>query len=85
VRAVAVDGYPTDRREIVAFDDTLGMFAIDDNEWLADPALPRFVLEVRDLSIAVSERGFTARKEWSRMTTQECISLLESSGVIEGL
>jgi hypothetical protein len=79
VRAVAVDGYPTDRREIVAFDDTLGMFAIDDN------ALPRFVLEVRDLSIAVSERGFTARKEWSRMTTQECISLLESSGVIEGL
>jgi len=53
------------------------MFAIDNNEHLIDPALSRFVLEVKDLS--------TSDGNWERMTIRECIELLESAGVIDSL
>ena len=62
---------------------TLGDFAIDDNEQLTDPALTRFVLEVRDATLPPIERRFLPNKGWKGMTTKECISLLESSGVID--
>ena len=65
----------TYRRELVACDRRLGMFAIDDNEDLPDPALPRFIFEVRDVS--------TPEKGWQRMTTAECIAFLRSAGVID--
>jgi hypothetical protein len=84
VRPVAIDG-TTDHRELVGCHDTLGEFAIDDNEQLADPALTRFVLEVRDATLPPIERRFLPNKGWKRMTTKECISLLESAGVIERL
>jgi hypothetical protein len=41
----------TDHWELVACHDTLGEFAIDDNEELGDLALTRFVLELRDVTI----------------------------------
>jgi len=82
VRPLVING-TTDRWELVACDDKLGEFTIDNNEGLADPALPRFVLEVRDVTIPPSERRFLPNKGWKIMTTKECMSLLESACVID--
>jgi hypothetical protein len=82
VRPVAIGG-TTDRWELVACHDKLGEFAIDDNEGLADPALTRFVLEVRDVRIPPIERRDLPNKGWKRMTTRECLDLLEVAGVID--
>ena len=73
----------TDNWELVACDESLGTFAIDDNEQLADAALPKFVLEVKDLSVPIAERKLLPNKGWKRMTTSQCLALLESAGVIE--
>jgi hypothetical protein len=81
VRPVAIDG-TTDAWELVAC-HTLGEFAIDDNDGLA-PALTRFILEVRDATIPPIERRYLPNKGWKRMTTRECLALLESAGVIDG-
>ncbi len=82
VRPVVIDGI-TDHWELVACHETLGEFAIDDNEGLADPALTRFVLEVRDVTIPPIERRFLPNKGWRQVRTRECIALLESNGIIE--
>ncbi len=82
VRPVAIDG-TTDHWELVACHETLGEFAIDDNEGLDDPAHTRFILEVRDSTIPPIERRFLPNKGWRRMTTRECLDLLEAAGVIE--
>jgi hypothetical protein len=82
VRPVAIDGI-ADHWELVACHETLGEFAIDDNEGLADPALTRFILEVRDASIAPTERRFLPNKGWEQLTATGCLALLESAGVIE--
>jgi len=74
VRPVVTEGGTT-HWELLANDEKIGSFVIDDNEHLPDPALPRFVLEVKDLS--------TPDADWEHMTTGECITLLESAGVIE--
>jgi hypothetical protein len=68
--------------ELVAC-DTLGELAIDDNEQLADPALTRFILEVRDATLPPIERRFLPNKGWKVMTTRECLATLESTGVID--
>jgi len=81
VRPVMLDGV-VDHWELVACDEMLGQFAVDDNEVLADPALSRFILEVRDVSIPPIERRYLPNKGWMRMTTRACLSLLESAGVI---
>ena len=81
VRPVVIVGI-TDRWELVACHDTLGEFAIDDNEGLADPALTRFTLEVRNATIPPIERRYLPNKGWKRMTPRECIALLESAGVL---
>lgn len=72
----------TDRWELVACHKELGDFAIDDNQFLADPALTQFVLEVRDATIPPIERRFMPNKGWRQVTSQECITLLESAGLI---
>ena len=77
-----IDG-TTDRWELVACHETLGEFAIDDNDGLADPALTQFILEVRDVTIPPIERRFLPNKGWKRMTTRECLTLLEFPGVID--
>jgi hypothetical protein len=82
VRPVAIDG-TTDHWERVARHEKLGEFAIDDNEGLVDPALTRFILEVRDVSFPPSERRFLPNKGWRQMTTAECLALLKSAGIIE--
>jgi hypothetical protein len=69
--------------ELVACDEKLGEFAVDDNEQLADPALTQFILEVRDASIPPIERRYLRNKGWKQMTTSECLALLQSTGVIE--
>ncbi len=73
----------TEKWELVACHETLGEFAIDDNDGLADPALTPFILEVRDVSIPPIERRFLLNKGWRRMTTSQCLALLESAGVID--
>jgi hypothetical protein len=82
VRPVEIDG-AVDHWELVACHETLGEFAIDDNQGLVDPALTQFVLEVRDVTIPPSERRYLPNKGWRRMSTTECLALLESAGVIE--
>jgi hypothetical protein len=82
VRTVVIEG-STDHWELVACDEKLGEFPIDDNKELADPALTRFVLEVRDVTIPPIERRFMPNKGWKRMSTRECLALLESDGIIE--
>jgi len=70
------------RWELVACHDSLGEFAIDDNEGLADPALTRFVLEVRNATIPPIERRHLPNKGWKQISTRECLALLQSAGVI---
>jgi len=82
VRPVMIDG-ATDHWELVASDEKIGEFAIDDNEGLADSALTRFVLEVRNVTIPPIERRFLPNKGWRQVATRECIALLESEGVID--
>ena len=82
IRPAAIDGVRSGR-ELVACHKELGEFAIDDNEGL-DPALTRFILEVRDVTIPPLERRFLPDKGWRQVTTRECIALLESAGVIGG-
>jgi len=84
VRPVVING-TTDRWELIACDDKLGEFAIDDNDGLGDPALTRFILEVRDVTIPPIERRYLPNKGWMRMTTRECLALLESADVIDRL
>ena len=84
VRPVRLEGIVY-RWELVAFHDGLGEFAIDDNEGLADPALSRFILEVRDVRIPSIERRYLPNKGWRQVSTRECLALLESAGVIERL
>jgi len=81
IRPVVLDGV-TDRRELVVCHQTLGEFAMDDNEGLADPALTKFILEVRDATIPPSERRYLANKGWKQMSTSDCLALLESAGAI---
>ena len=82
VRPAVVD-VQGEQREIVACHEKLGWFAVDDNQDLPDPALSRFILEVRDVSIPPCERRFLPHKGWKEMTTKDCISLLEAAGVID--
>lgn len=84
IRPVESEG-AKDRWEIVACHRILGEFAIDDNENLSDPALTRFVLEVRDATIPPIERRYLPNKGWRRVSTAECLTLLESAGVIDKL
>lgn len=84
VRPVVIDA-ATDHWELVVCHDLFGEFAIDDNAGLVDPALSRFVLEVRDVTIPPIERRFLPNKGWRQVTTKECLSLLESAGVIDRL
>jgi hypothetical protein len=72
-----------DHWELVACHETLGEFAIDDNDGLADPALTPFILEVRDASIPPLERLYLPNKGWQQVTTRECLDLLETTGVID--
>jgi len=84
VRPVVIAG-ATDKWELVACHKTLGELAIEVNDGLADPALTQFVLELRDVKIPPIERRFLPNKGWKRMTTSECLTLMESAGIIEGL
>jgi hypothetical protein len=81
VRPVVMNG-TTDHWELVACHDKLGEFGSDDNEGL-DAALTPFILEVRDGAIPPIERRYLPNKGWKRMTTRECLGLLESAGVID--
>ena len=85
IRPAAIDGM-TDRWELVACHKELGEFAIEDSDDdLLDPALPRFILEVRDATIPPIERRFLPNKGWRQLSTRECLALLQSGGVIDGL
>jgi hypothetical protein len=81
VRPAVIDG-TTGHWELVACHEKLGEFAIDHNEGL-DAVLTPFILEVRDVTIPPIERRYLPNKGWKRMTTRECLDLLESAGVIE--
>jgi hypothetical protein len=84
IRPAEIDGR-RGRWELVASHKVLGEFAVDENETLADPALSRFVLEVRDVTIPPIERRFLPNKGWKQMTSRECLDLLEFAGVIDRL
>lgn len=71
VRPVEIHG-TTDRWELVACHDTLGEFALDDNEGLAHPALTPFILEVRDATIPAIERRYLPNKGWNRICADAC-------------
>ena len=81
VRPIVIAGI-TDHWELVACHETLGEFVINDNEGFADPALTPFILEVREV-IPPIERRYLPNKGWKRMSTKECLDLLEAAGVID--
>ena len=66
--------------------DGIGRFTIDDNSQLWDPALPQFVLELRDETswalLPQAERWASKDKGWNRVTPVELVEILESAGVI---
>lgn len=65
VRATAIHGR-IDGWELVACHETLGEFAIDDNDGLPDSALMPFVLEARDATIRPIDRRFLPNKVGER-------------------
>jgi hypothetical protein len=75
------DGAGVGRRQIAVEDDQIGWVVIDDNEDLADPALPNFVLEVRAFA-APAEHRLLPNRGWRKVSTQELLTLLEASGII---
>jgi hypothetical protein len=78
-----IDGACVGRRRIAVEDDQIGWVVIDDNEDLADPALSKFVLEVRDFAAPV-ERRLLPNSGWRKVSTQELLKLLEVAGIITG-
>ncbi|HVO79198.1 MAG TPA: hypothetical protein VMT28_00625 [Terriglobales bacterium] len=82
VRPVIINGITT-HWELVACHETLGEFAIDDNEGIANLALTPFILDVRDVNIPPIECRYLPNKGWRQVTTSECLALLESAGVID--
>lgn len=78
-----IDGASADRRQIAVEDARIGWVVLDDNEDLADSALSKFVLEVRDF-MAPSERRLLPNKGWRRVSTWEVLNLLEAAGIITG-
>ena len=78
-----IDGAPAGRRQIAVEDAKIGWVVIDDNEDLADSALSKFVLEVRDFA-APSERRLLPNKGWRKVSTREVLNLLEAAGIITG-
>ena len=78
-----IDGAPAGRQQIAVEDAKIGWVVIDDNEDLADPALSKFVLEVRDFA-APSECRSLPNKGWRKVSTREVLNLLEAAGVITG-
>jgi len=79
VRPVMLDGV-VDHWELVACHETLGEFAVDDNQGLVDPALTQFILQVRDVNIPAIKRRYLPNKGWKQVTTRECLDLLEAVG-----
>jgi len=78
-----IDGAHAGRRQVAVEDAGIGWVVIDDNEDLADSALSKFVLEVRDF-MAPNERRLLPNKGWRRVSTREVLSLLEAAGIITG-
>ena len=78
-----VEGAHAGRRRIAVEDAKIGWVVIDDNEDLADPALSKFVLEVRDFA-APSKLRLLPNKGWRKVSTQEVLNLLEAAGIITG-
>ncbi len=78
-----IDGAPAGRRRIAVEDAKIGWVVIDDNEDLADSALSKFVLEVRDFATP-SECRLLPNKGWRRVSTREILHLLEAAGIITG-
>jgi len=76
VRREIVGGEPKGRPEIAVLVEGLGWFSIDNNENLWDPALPRFVFEVKDLSAPLFQR------RWKQVTIPELLALLQSQALI---
>jgi hypothetical protein len=69
------EGSPPGEWEIAVEIDGLGRFGIDDNSNLWDPALPNFVLELRDETswalVWQAERWASVNEGWSRVPPQE--------------
>jgi hypothetical protein len=76
-------GVPAGRRQIAVEDAKIGWVVIDDNEDLADSALSKFVLEMRDFA-APSECRVLPNKGWRKVSTREVLGLLEAAGIITG-
>jgi hypothetical protein len=76
-----IDGAYVGKRQLAVEDDQIGWVTIDDNEDLADPALSRFVVEVRDF-VAPGKRPPLPNRGWRKVSTQELLNLLEAAGII---
>jgi hypothetical protein len=76
-------GVPAGKRQIAVEDAKIGWVVIDDNEDLADSALSKFVLEVRDFA-APSEYRLLPNKGWRKVGTREVLNLAEAAGIITG-
>jgi hypothetical protein len=84
-RALA-NSEPIGEWQIAVDIDGIGRLTIDDNAQLWDPALPQFVLELRDETswalLPIPMRQASEDKGWNRVTPQELVEILESAGVI---
>jgi hypothetical protein len=78
-----IDGAAAGERQIAVDDAEIGWVVLDDNEDLADSALSKFVLEVRDFA-APGEYRLLPNKGWRRVNTREVLNLLEAAGIITG-
>jgi hypothetical protein len=86
IQRALVNSEPIGEWQIAVDIDGIGRFTIDDNAQLWDPALPQFVLELRDETswalLPQAERWASNDKGWHRVTPQELVEILESAGVI---
>jgi hypothetical protein len=87
VQRAMVNGKPVGDLQIAVLDETIGLFALDDNSHLADKDLPRFVLEYRNETdwrqTDTLHRRISKDKGWITVTPQELIEVLAVAGVID--
>ena len=86
IQRALVNSEPIGEWQIAVDIDGIGRLTIDDNAQLWDPALPQFVLELRDETswalLPIPMRQASEEKGGNRVTLQELVEILESGGVI---
>ena len=87
VQRAMVNGKPVGNLQIAVLDETIGLFALDDNSHLPDKDLPRFILEFRNETdwrqSDTLHRRISKDKGWKTVTPRKLLNILQAAGYID--